>query len=178
MTKNCAVGTLLLLSLLTSKSYAELGAIPFRLYAALQDFACDVSLATANQTVHIGDFDIRDYTTPGSVSPAVDFSIDITNCDQSYLSSQVYFSGQSDDNDANLLKLSGDANGGDVASGIAVQILDSTLKEIPLNSRTDWTLMKKSSGVTLHYKLRYKSTIREVKGGNAAAVLYFDVLYQ
>ncbi|WP_370613791.1 fimbrial protein [Citrobacter portucalensis] len=178
MTKNCAVGTLLLLSLLTSKSYAELGAIPFRLYAALQDFACDVSLATANQTVHIGDFDIRDYTTPGSVSPAVDFSIDITNCDQSYLSSQVYFSGQSDDNDANLLKLSGDANGGDVASGIAVQILDSTLKEIPLNSRTDWTLMKKSSGVTLQYKLRYKSTIREVKGGNAAAVLYFDVLYQ
>ncbi|QMD48583.1 fimbrial protein [Citrobacter freundii] len=177
MMKKHAVSILLFI-ILTPKSYADLGAIPFRLYAALQDFACDVSLATANQTVHIGDFDIRDYTTPGSVSPAVDFSIDITNCDTGYLSSQVYFSGQSDDNDANLLKLSGDASSGDAASGIAVQILDSTLKEIPLNSRTDWTLMKKSSGVTLHYKLRYKSTIREVKGGNAAAVLYFDVLYQ
>lgn len=169
---------LFLLSGIMPIAYAELGALPLHIYGILLDQGCDVSPASTNQSIHIGDFNISDYTTVGSVSPEKDLSIVVTACAYSYVSSQVYFSGEPDENDPNLLKLSGDSANGNTASGIAVQILDSSLKEIPLNSPSAWTFAHKTEETTLHFKLRYKSTSVNVKGGDASAVLYFDVNYQ
>ncbi|MDE9612362.1 type 1 fimbrial protein [Citrobacter portucalensis] len=168
-----------LLLYITIPSYAALGEAPITLYGTLTAQGCDVSPESANQNIRIGDFSVSDYKTAGTVSPAADLYITITGCTATPYA-QVYFSGESDDNEPELLKLSGDTQNGNTAVGIAVQILDgNTLAEIPLNQQSStWTQVSTKSDTQYHYKLRYKSTRADVKSGNAAAVLYFDVIYK
>ena len=67
---------------------------------------------------------------------------------------------------------------GGMATGIAVQILDAqSQQEIPLNQVQPLTPLKAGDN-TLKYQLRYKSTKAGATGGNATAVLYFDLVYQ
>ena len=62
-----------------------------------------------------------------------------------------------------------------MATGIAVQILDALSKK----SRSIRQLTPLKAGDnTLKYQLRYKSTKAGATGGNATAVLYFDLVYQ
>ncbi|SRI23564.1 fimbrial protein [Shigella sonnei] len=90
----------------------------------------------------------------------------------------VLFSGEADTLTPTLLKLTDTGGSGGMATGIAVQILDAqSQQEIPLNQVQPLTPLKAGDN-TLKYQLRYKSTKAGATGGNATAVLYFDLVYQ
>ena len=142
------------------------------------DQGCDVATKSALQNIHIGDFNISDFQAANTVSTAADLNIDITGCAAGITGADVLFSGEADTLAPTLLKLTDTGGSGGMATGIAVQILDAqSQQEIPLNQVQPLTPLKAGDN-TLKYQLRYKSTKAGATGGNATAVLYFDLVYQ
>ena len=124
------------------------------------------------------DFNISDFQAANTVSTAADLNIDITGCAAGITGADVLFSGEADTLAPTLLKLTDTGGSGGMATGIAVQILDAqSQQEIPLNQVQPLTPLKAGDN-TLKYQLRYKSTKAGATGGNATAVLYFDLVYQ
>ena len=129
--------------------------VSMHIYGNVVDQGCDVATKSALQNIHIGDFNISDFQAANTVSTAADLNIDITGC---------------------AAGITGGSGG--MATGIAVQILDAqSQQEIPLNQVQPLTPLKAGDN-TLKYQLRYKSTKAGATGGNATAVLYFDLVYQ
>lgn len=152
--------------------------VEMHIYGNVIDQGCDVSTRSALQNIHIGDFNISDFQAANTVSAAANLDIDITGCAAGITGAEVLFSGESDPQMPTLLKLTDTGGSGGMATGIAVQILDAnTQQEIPLNQLQSITPLKAGDN-TLQYQLRYKSTRAGATGGNATAVLYFDVVYQ
>lgn len=142
------------------------------------DQGCDVATSSAMQNVFIGNFNISDFQAANAVSASADLTIGIIGCAAGIQDARVYFSGESDPLGPTLLKLTDTGGSGNMATGIAVQIIDAqTQEEIPLNSLTARSPLKAGDN-ELKYKLRYKSTKEGATGGNATAVLYFDLVYE
>ena len=136
--------------------------VSMHIYGNVVDQGCDVATKSALQNIHIGDFNISD------------FSHQFIKAHELY----VLFSGEADTLAPTLLKLTDTGGSGGMATGIAVQILDAqSQQEIPLNQVQPLTPLKAGDN-TLKYQLRYKSTKAGATGGNATAVLYFDLVYQ
>ncbi|MDI3362780.1 fimbrial protein [Lelliottia sp. V89_10] len=155
-----------------------LGYANFQASGTITPQTCDVTVASKNKTITIGDFAANSFTTVGSVTPAKDLVIDLENCAQTSTGSTITFSGTQDETDPALLKLSDTKGQGNMATGIAVEILDAV-------SGTPIKLNQPSAGIslvtganTLKYQLRYKSTASTVTAGNATAIMYFDMNYQ
>ena len=109
------------------------------------------------------------------ITVEVSFTLSIAS---SFSGADVLFSGEADTLAPTLLKLTDTGGIGGMATGIAVQILDAqSQQEIPLNQVQPLTPLKAGDN-TLKYQLRYKSTKAGATGGNATAVLYFDLVYQ
>ena len=141
--------------------------VSMHIYGNVVDQGCDVATKSALQNIHIGDFNISDFQAANTVSTAADLNIDITGCAAGITGADVLFSGEADT-----------GGSGGMATGIAVQILDAqSQQEIPLNQVQPLTPLKAGDN-TLKYQLRYKSTKAGATGGNATAVLYFDLVYQ
>ena len=139
--------------------------VSMHIYGNVVDQGCDVATKSALQNIHIGDFNISDFQAANTVSAG------ITGAD-------VLFSGEADTLAPTLLKLTDTGGSGGMATGIAVQILDAqSQQEIPLNQVQPLTPLKAGDN-TLKYQLRYKFTKAGATGGNATAVLYFDLVYQ
>ena len=135
--------------------------VSMHIYGNVVDQGCDVATKSALQNIHIGDL-----------------NIDITGCAAGITGADVLFSGEADTLAPTLLKLTDTGGSGGMATGIAVQILDAqSQQEIPLNQVQPLTPLKAGDN-TLKYQLRYKSTKAGATGGNATAVLYFDLVYQ
>ena len=132
--------------------------VSMHIYGNVVDQGCDVATKSALQNIHIGDFNI--------------------SCAAGITGADVLFSGEADTLAPTLLKLTDTGGSGGMATGIAVQILDAqSQQEIPLNQVQPLTPLKAGDN-TLKYQLRYKSTKAGATGGNATAVLYFDLVYQ
>lgn len=140
--------------------------------------SCVVSVISQNQTVPIGDFSVSDFKSVGSVSALKEFTINITGCSSSVTGAKVTISGEADPTNSSLLALSDTGGGGGMATGVGVDILDSGLMSIPINTtdRIEYPLHAGSN--TMNFALRYKATVVPVTAGNASAVLYFDLTYQ
>ena len=151
--------------------------VSMHIYGNVVDQGCDVATKSALQNIHIGDFNISDFQAANTVSTAADLNIDITGCAAGITGADVLFSGEADTLAPTLLKLTDTGGSGGMATGIAVQILDAqSQQEIPLNQVQPLTPLKAGDN-TLKYQLRYKSTKAGATGGNATAVLYFDLVY-
>ncbi|MFC3190128.1 fimbrial protein [Pseudocitrobacter faecalis] len=152
--------------------------VNMHIYGNVIDQGCDVATSSAMQNVFIGNFNISDFQAANAVSASADLNIDINGCAAGIQDARVYFSGESDPLAPTLLKLTDTGGSGNMATGIAVQIIDAqTQEEIPLNSLTARYPLKAGDN-ELKYKLRYKSTKEGATGGNATAVLYFDLVYE
>ena len=122
--------------------------VSMHIYGNVVDQGCDVATKSALQNIHIGDFNISDFQAANTVSTAADLNIDITGCAAGITGADVLFSGEAD-----------------------------TLAPTLLNQVQPLTPLKAGDN-TLKYQLRYKSTKAGATGGNATAVLYFDLVYQ
>lgn len=139
---------------------------------------CDVDLSSKNQSINIGTFSTADFPTVGTTTISKPVDISLQNCSQGISGAKVFFSGDQDNDNPELLALEDTDSTGLMASGVGVEIVDINQKTIPINN-TDSDLYALSKGTnTLAFYLRYKSTKTTVKAGNATAVMYFDLQYQ
>ncbi|EML2681596.1 MULTISPECIES: fimbrial protein [Klebsiella] len=139
--------------------------------------SCDIDTASQNQTIHIGDFSAGIFQSVGDASEWKQFDIKLNNCTSAISQSTVAFSGTADGTDPSLLALSDTSGGGNMASGVAIELLDSSMNTIAINS-TDNAYPITQGNNDLTFRLRYKATAVPVTPGNASSVLYFDVSYQ
>ncbi|MCU6306351.1 fimbrial protein [Enterobacter quasiroggenkampii] len=138
--------------------------------------SCDIGTTSAD--VHIGDFPQYSFASTGDVSPAKGFDIKLLNCSPNISGSSITFSGtEADSSNTDLLALTDTGGTGDMASGVAIQILDNAGAPLALNKASE-KLPLVAGDNTLHFQLRYKATAVPVKPGNANSVMYFDMTYQ
>ncbi|QGX87707.1 fimbrial protein [Escherichia coli] len=147
--------------------------VSMHIYGNVVDQGCDVATKSALQNIHIGDFNISDFQAANTVSTAADLNIDITGCAAGITGADVLFSGEADTLAPTLLKPTYSRQ----RSGNAGTYPMQSQQEIPLNQIQPLTPLKAGDN-TLKYQLRYKSTKAGATGGNATAVLYFDLVYQ
>lgn len=172
--------SILLLSLFfcTHSSWATdpLAWANLRIHGNIIDESCEVGTTSAD--VHIGDFPQSDFAAVGDVSAAKQFDISLLKCSPEVTGSKITFSGTSaGSGNTDLLALSQTSGSAEMASGVAVQILDSAGTPIALNTASMVQPLTQGDN-TLHFQLRYKATAVPVQAGEANAVMYFDLSYQ
>lgn len=154
----------------------DLGWANLRMSGNIIAESCDIGTTSAD--VHIGDFPQNSFETVGDVSPAKGFDIKLLNCSPNITGSTITFSGTAaDSSNTDLLALTDTGGTGDMASGVAIQILDSAGTPVALNNASAKQPLAAGDN-TLHFQLRYKATAVPVKPGNANSVMYFDMTYQ
>ncbi|MGS2871650.1 fimbrial protein [Enterobacter huaxiensis] len=154
----------------------DLGEANLRMSGNIVSQGCDVSTTSAD--VHIGDIPQYTFASAGDVSPAKGFDIKLINCSANITGSLITFSGtEADSSNTDLLALTDTSGAGEMASGVAIQILDNAGTPIALNKASGKQPLVPGDNA-LHFQLRYKATAVPVKPGNANSVMYFDMNYQ
>lgn len=131
-----------------------------------------------NKKVTIGTFSGKDFPSVGSASAFKAMNINLSECYSKLTSVNVTFSGVTDADNPMLLAVTGSGTGGDIATGVGVELLDNGGKTIPFNSVKPIHFTLDEGMTTLSFLLRYKSTKYPVTSGEAPAVLFFDLAYQ
>lgn len=143
--------------------------------------ACAVSTNSTNQTVNLGQYRNANFTSVGTYSGKVPFTINLEDCDTSVsTTAAVAFTGSADANDNTLLSVS-NISGGSAgsASGVGIEVSDSKGVVLPPNGTTFSTAQTLLSGTnTLYFNARYKSTLASVTTGQADADATFTMQYQ
>ncbi|VYT81329.1 type 1 fimbrial protein subunit FimA [Metakosakonia massiliensis] len=145
----------------------------------LVNAACSVSTKSSDQTVELGQYRTADFPTVGSVSATKGFEIVLNDCDPEVSkTASVAFSGQTDGTSPDLLAIAS-ADNGSTASGVAIEILDTTSKALSPNGAVYSTAQALIDGTnTLHFSAHYKSTSATVTAGQANADATFIMKYE
>jgi type 1 fimbria pilin len=171
-------GLLTALLLIVSVARADDLTANLQIKGTIQASTCDVIDSSQNLTVNIGDFSTPDFPTVGSTGAEKSFSIELSGCTYGIAGAKTMFSGTADASNPNLLALSDTSGGGEMATGVAVEILNARHQTVPINNSDAEVYTLKEGDNTLSFFLRYKSTSAMVTAGNASAVMYFDLQYQ
>lgn len=146
--------------------------------------SCDVKESDRNPIILLGEHDKKLFTHSGDVSPEKSLNITLINCQvnpHTHNMITLGFKGETDANDAELLKLASSNEQGDpltgIASGIAIELLDANNQRIALNS-TIAVPMQKGETPLPTVKLRYRATQVPVTPGEANAVLWLRLRYE
>ncbi|WP_140187775.1 fimbrial protein [Providencia stuartii] len=142
--------------------------------------SCNVSSDNLITNIYFNDLSSSDFTSVGSVSETQPMSIHLENCTGNINNMSYQFSGDSDKTDSTLLKISGKPNSvkDEIATGIAIEILDKNKKKISLNTKQFLNDVVNTSNYDLSFNLRYKSTDSKVKSGDASSIMYLDIYYE
>ena len=135
---------------------------------------CSVSPKSQNMTVPLGKIKASVLSAAGSTSTPSNFTIDLLDCDPA--KAKVTFSGPPDADDASLLRLAGGLVGSTQATNVAVQISDSSGKQIPLGAASDEYAILAGSN-SLQFKANYKSAKGGATVGIANATAQFTIAY-
>lgn len=171
--------TLLLLLLASGSTLADLGHVNLIMSGEIMKESCDIDANNLTQSIEIGDFTVGTFKSVGSVSADKNFSITLSRCSPEIKSAGVMFTGTAQTgSDPSLLALSDTTGAGNLAQGIAVQLLDSNKIPLAINSLNPVRYTISPGDNTLSFALRYKAVSLPVVAGNANAVLYFNMDYQ
>ncbi len=140
--------------------------------------SCNVEPDSKNQSVYIGEFSASSFAAVGDTSTPAKFDIKMNGCNNSIHGATIKFSGDADSNNSSLLALTGARAGGNVATGVAVEVLDANSNPLSINTVSSGLYALTTGENTLTFYLRYKSTLPTLTAGNAAAIMYFDLQYQ
>ncbi|WP_044611878.1 fimbrial protein [[Enterobacter] lignolyticus] len=161
-------------------AHADDGSYNLKLTGTIVAETCNVDASSETQTVRLGQFSTADFPTVGSTSRSAPLPITLTGCTQNITGGQVWFTGTADSDDPSLLALSDTGMGADaqMATGVAVQILDGSQSPVSINNTHSAVYPLHAGDNVLTFNLRYMSTKSQVTAGNATAVMYFDLQYQ
>lgn len=142
--------------------------------------SCNVSSQDLIKNINFPDLNPADFSYAGATSAEQSFSVNLINCTGSVSNLTYKFSGDADNSDSTLLKIvgKGGAQGDGLATGLAIEILDSAKKRIDLNAVQALNTTITSATYTLNFFLRYKSTETKVGPGDASSIMYLDMYYE
>lgn len=142
--------------------------------------ACAVSADSVDQTVKMGQFRTANFSSVGTRSNAVPFTIKLEDCDTSVsTTAATSFYGSLDQNDPTVLTVSNIAGGAaGTASGVGIEISDHTGKVLKPDGSEFSTAQELVDGSNvLSFTARYKSTQASVTPGQADADATFKMQY-
>ena len=165
-----------------SSAFAADGQINFT--GEIIDSACEVvNNVSAPLDVTLGKVAKTAFTGAGSTAAATKFTLQLKGCPASVTSATVKFDGSAADGDNAVLALTG---GTGVATGVGIQLTDSSQKVLPLFApSTAYKLSPSTAGTaggadvvnSLDFVARYVATAATVTAGPANAVANFTVNY-
>ncbi|OLF52896.1 fimbrial protein [Pseudomonas chlororaphis] len=144
----------------------------------VRDNACAVATASKDFSVDLLENTTKQFHSVGATSPMVAFRIVLSPCGAATTAVKVGFAGAADSDNTNLLKLDG---GSSHASGMGIQILDSTQAALPLNAASStlpWTTLKPGQANTLGFHARLMATRVPVTAGHVNATATFTLEFQ
>lgn len=172
--KFCIVSAALGLSL---PLRADLGYANLVVTGTIVAESCSVAITSQSQNITIGNFNVNEFDAVGDVSQAAQLKIQLTGCNHTLSDTKIIFSGTPDRNNSELLALQDVSGTEEMATGVAIQLLDKNMQQLALNTPVNTGILQAEDNDLLYY-LRYKATTVPVKAGNASSVLYFDMVYQ
>lgn len=163
-----------LLSLISMNAFAADGEITFE--GSIVDTACTVDIGTGNKmTVTLGEISKTSFTGVGSTSSATEFNIKLKACPAAITSATVKFDGNAYSGDPSTLALDGGETG--VATGVGIQIKDSTETVVPLATPSSSYTLQETEENTLPFYASYIQKAATVVAGTANATAQFTVNY-
>lgn len=156
--------------LATSDSHAKkTEPIVVRLSGVIVDQACIAE--NINSDVYLGRWSTRQISSVGARSQPVSFRLKLTGCPQGPVS--VSFTGPTDELDRELLAL----NSKSQASGVAIEISDSSGLRLPLNNASQKVHADAQGNAELSFFANYIATRHFVSAGRANADVNFKIVY-
>lgn len=147
---------------------------------AILDQSCNIKSTDLTKNVVFDDLNSSNFPSLGSVSDMQEVNIELENCTGNVDKMYYIFSGDEDSSDPSLLKITGQVNSlsENLATGIAIQILDEKKKAIALNTNQYLNQVITASTFKFKFYLRYKSTSSTITPGDASSLLYLDFYYE
>lgn len=150
--------------------------------------ACAVSTDTADQTVNLGQYTTAQFSTTGSKTTPVPFSIKLINCNSStYSTAAINFQGTADSTTNTALAVNSAGSNATAATGVAIQLLDSKSAVVAINGTDgyDSTVLAQTTGTPpdnnatniFNFSAQYISTQASVSSGQADADATFTITY-
>lgn len=142
--------------------------------------SCNVSSQDLIKNVNFSDLNPGDFNQTGATSEEQPVSIRLEKCSGNVNNVSYQFSGEPDMIDPTLLKVlgKGDTAESNLATGLAIEILDKSKKKIALNTIQPLNEIIYSINYDLNFYLRYKSTSNDVGSGDASSIVYLDIFYE
>lgn len=142
----------------------------------ITDSACQVVNGLSSPlNVQLGKIAKTVFTGAGSTSTSTKFDIKLKDCPETVTSAAINFGGTPDTNNNATLALTPDV---DVATGVAIQLVDSTDQPVSLYSPSrQYPLVSGTTVNSLEFGARYIQTQAAVTAGPANSVSTFTVIY-
>ncbi|HFQ9142186.1 TPA: fimbrial protein, partial [Enterobacter cancerogenus] len=157
-TKTTAAATGLILCGLLNATSADadgtLAKINIRLSGTVVARGCTVDPQDVDKPVDLGKWATKNMKKAGQTTRQVPFAIHLTGCTDSGVT--TVFTGTKDKIMPELLALKNDA--ADCAAGVAVQIMDSTGKRIPMGDHAPRGVVDENGNLTLSFRANYVAT--------------------
>lgn len=174
MKSNILVSVITAAVLTTSASViAYDGTIKFT--GEILDAACTIDIGAGNSmTVSLGKVNKSALSGAGSLSDATKFTIKVKNCPESITSAVVKFDGEAYAGDNSVLQLTQEEG---AATGVGIQLSDSTQKALPLYTASSEYTLKPTEENDLDFYARYIAKADKVTAGPANSVATFTMNY-
>jgi len=142
--------------------------------------SCNVKSSDLTKNVIFGDITPQDFPSLGSTTISQEVLIGLENCTGNVNGMSYMFSGSGDNSNPELLKITGKlgASPQEVATGLAIEILDMNKNFVPLNQKQNLSKQIMASSYDFRFYLRYKSISSTVGAGDASSLLYLDFYYE
>lgn len=168
------IGTVLML--VVANAFAADSTITIGGY--VRDNACTVDSASKDFIVDLANNSTKQFNNIGATTTAIPFHIILSNCGSAVTAVKIGFSGIADNSNTTLLKLD---NSTSTATGVGVQILDSSQTALPINaisSAISWTPLKPGEINTVNFYARLMATQIPVVAGHVNATAVFTLEFQ
>ncbi|HEY4437442.1 MAG TPA: fimbrial protein [Lelliottia sp.] len=158
-----------------SNVFAAAGTVNFA--GEILENACNVDVASQNQTVDLGRYSKTEFNNlAGSKTAAKDFNIVLKNCPASVSAAKVRFDGTPEVTDSSLLAI--DSTTAGAATGVAIHLMSADKDSLPLHGQNSYSyVLSPTQDNTLKFYAQYQSTDATVTAGPANAVASFSVVY-
>lgn len=142
--------------------------------------SCNIKSSDLIKNVIFEDINPVNFGTIGATSESHEVNIGLENCTGNVNQLSYMFSGEPDENNPNLLKVTGKSGNSpeNLATGIAVEILDMNKNPIRINQKQKFNKTIATPIYDFKFHLRYKSTNTRVGAGDASSLLYLDIYYE
>lgn len=142
--------------------------------------SCNIRSNDLSQNVNFNNINPQDLSSTGATTAKERVNIRLDNCTGDVSAMSYQFSGTGDESNANLLKVTGKSTSApeDIATGLAIEILDLNEKQIPLNQVVNLGSTITASSYNFGFYLRYRATAAKVGPGDASSILYVDFYYE